>query len=839
MAKVRVIEAAKQHDMDAGELLDALVKLGVKGVRSHLSPVEEEDVDKAIESLGKTKPRKKVEDAGQGAPVVMVRRRKRETAAEHGEEHPHEEGVEAKDAGRAPEPVREPETPEAHEPPAPAAEAAEHATPVEAPAEEVAPAAPVAGQARAAAEEKPHRKEAREAKKAPEKAAEVPAGKPEESEKEFGLKVVRFIRPEERVETPPAFVPPQGAYPMSKQERETRKAERKVGKKKRVRKDERVEQRRVSQKTQITVPKAIKRRIKISDVITVAELAKRMGLKATEAIKSLMKLGILATINQPLDVDTATLVADEFGYEIENIAMAEEQILQRSEDRPEDLRHRPPVITVMGHVDHGKTSLLDAIRKTRVAAGESGGITQHIGAYRVETSRGTLVFLDTPGHEAFTEMRARGAKVTDIVVLVVAANDGVMPQTAEAINHATAAKVPIIVAINKMDLPDANPDKVKRELADKGLVPEEWGGDVICVPVSAKKGDGIDTLLEMIAIQAEVMELTANPDKPASGVVVEARLDRGRGPVATVLVHEGSLNLGDIVLSGHSYGRVRTLTNDQGKREKKIPPGLPVEITGLSGVPEAGDAFIVVETERMAKEISSKRLEKSRELEMAQHRRVSLEDLHLKIAEGEIKTLNVIVKADVQGSVEAVAQSLEKLSNENVKVLVILKGVGGILESDVNLAIASEAIIVGFHVRAESKARTLAEQSGVDIRIYDVIYDATDDVKLAMTGLLAPRLQEKPLGKAEVREIFRVPKIGVVAGCIVKEGTVTRSSKLRLVRDNVVLYEGTLSSLKRFKDDVREVKEGLECGLSIQGFQDMKVGDVLEFYEIEEIAQTM
>jgi translation initiation factor IF-2 len=414
-----------------------------------------------------------------------------------------------------------------------------------------------------------------------------------------------------------------------------------------------------------------------------------------------------------------------------------------------------------------------------------------------------------------------------------------MPQTVEAINHATAAKVPIIVAMNKMDLPDANPDRVKRELADKGLVPEEWGGDVICVPVSAKKGEGIDTLLEMIAIQAEVMELSANPDKLAGGIVVEARLDRGRGPVATVLVQEGTLNLGDIVLSGHSYGRVRTLTNDQGKREKKIPPGLPVEITGLSGVPEAGDTFIVVETERMAKEISSKRLEKSREMEMAQHRRVSLEDLHQKIAEGEIKTLNVIVKADVQGSVEAVAQSLEKLSNENVKVLVILKGVGGILESDVNLAIASEAIVVGFHVRAESKARTLAEQGGVDIRIYDVIYDATDDVKLAMTGLLAPRLQEKPLGKAEVREIFRVPKIGVVAGCIVKEGTVTRSSKLRLVRDNVVLYEGTLSSLKRFKDDVREVKEGLECGLSIQGFQDMKVGDILEFYEIEEIAQTM
>jgi translation initiation factor IF-2 len=532
-------------------------------------------------------------------------------------------------------------------------------------------------------------------------------------------------------------------------------------------------------------------------------------------------------------------VAGEFGYEIENVVLTEEAILGREEDRPEDLVARPPVVTVMGHVDHGKTSLLDAIRQTRVAAGESGGITQHIGAYKVETSRGTVVFLDTPGHAAFTEMRARGAKVTDIVVLVVAANDGVMPQTIEAIHHARAANVPIIVALNKIDLPDANPDRVKRELAEQGLAPEDWGGEVICVPVSAKKGIGIDQLLEMIALQAEIMQLTANPGKLASGIVVEARLDRGRGPVATVLVQEGTLSLGDVVLSGSNYGRVRTLTNDTGKREKKITPGFPVEITGLDGVPQAGSIFMVVENERVAKEISSRRQEKTREAEMLHARHVSLEDLHEKIAEGAIKSLRLIVKADVQGSVEALAQTFEKLVHEEVKINVIHKGVGGITESDVNLAIASDAIIVGFHVRAESKASQLAERSGVDIRLYDVIYAATDDVKLAMSGMLAPRTQEKILGRVQIREIFRVPKVGVVAGCMVTKGIVTRAAKLRLIRDNVVVYEGMLSSLRRFKDDVREVREGFECGLSIEGYNDIKVGDEVEFYQIEEIAQTM
>ncbi|NTU59718.1 MAG: translation initiation factor IF-2, partial [Deltaproteobacteria bacterium] len=665
------------------------------------------------------------------------------------------------------------------------------------------------------------------------------APKGEEAPKEeFKLKVVRFIHPEER---PAAAAPAIPAYrPQSKEEREARKAEKKSKKKGKGRRDDPVvDDRRAPQKTQITVPKAIKRRIKISEVITVSELAKRMGVKATECIKKLMGLGILATMNQTLDAETASLISDEFGYEIENTAVGEEEVLTRQEDNPEDLVLRPPVVTVMGHVDHGKTSLLDAIREARVAAGEAGGITQHIGAYEVETQRGPVVFLDTPGHEAFTAMRARGAQATDIVVLVVAADDGIMPQTIEAIDHAKAAKVPLMVAINKMDKPDADPDRVKRGLTEHGLVPEDWGGETICVPVSAKKRTGIDTLLEMIAIQSEVMELRANPNKPARGLVIEARLDRGRGPVATVLVQEGTLKVGDIVLAGGYYGRLRALTNDQGKRVKGAGPSIPVEITGLDGVPSAGQAFLVMDTERAAKEIASRRVEKAREEEMAQTRRVTLADLHTRIAEGEIKELPIVIKADVQGSAEAVAQALEKLSTDEVRVKVIHAAVGGITETDINLASASGAIIVGFHVRPEAKGAALAEQAGVDIRLYNIIYDATDDVKKAMGGLLSPTIEEKVIGRVEVRQLFRVPKIGTIAGCRVTQGVVQRSARLRVLRDSVVIYEGQLASLKHFKDDVREVKEGNECGLSIQNYNDIKEGDILEFYTQEEVERTL
>ncbi|MBE0617148.1 MAG: translation initiation factor IF-2, partial [Proteobacteria bacterium] len=654
---------------------------------------------------------------------------------------------------------------------------------------------------------------------------------------EFGLKVVRFIHPPTEDRGPASPAP----YHMSKEEREATRAARKAKKRKGGRKETvvRPELRRAAKQTQITVPKASKRRIRVNEVIGLSDLSQRMGVKATELIKKLLSLGVLATINQTVDADTAALVASEFGYEVENITVGEEEILARSEDRPEELESRPPVVTVMGHVDHGKTSLLDAIRKTRVAAGEAGGITQHIGAYAVEASRGPLVFLDTPGHEAFTALRARGAKLTDITVLVVAADDGIMPQTVEAIDHSKAAKVPIIVAINKMDKPDADPDRVKRGLTEQGLAPEDWGGDIICVPVSAKKGTGIDELLEMIALQAEIMELTANPNKPARGTVIEARIDRGRGPVATVLVQEGTLKVGDILLAGFNSGRIRSLTTDQGKRVKEAKPSTPVEVTGLDGVPTAGEFFQVVDSERAAREVAGKRAEKSREEEMAKARKVTLADLHTRIAEGLIKELPVIIKADVQGSVEALTQALEKIATDEVKIRVIHGAVGGITENDVNLASASQAIIVGFNVRPEAKAAAIADQGGVDVRLYNVIYDATDDLKKALAGLLAPTQEERVLGRAEVRQTFKIPKAGTVAGCFITQGVAQRNARLRLLRDNVVVYQGELASLKRFKDDAREVREGFECGLSIQNYNDVKEGDVIEFYVIEETERTL
>jgi translation initiation factor IF-2 len=601
---------------------------------------------------------------------------------------------------------------------------------------------------------------------------------------------------------------------------------------------------RAAQKTEITVSKAIKRKIRITDVITVGELAKRMGVKANDLIKELMRQGQMVNINYPLDFETAALIASEFSYEVENVAFDEDSLLSiagvaEQEVAEGTLQTRPPVVTIMGHVDHGKTSLLDAIREANVTAGEFGGITQHIGAYDVSINGRQITFLDTPGHEAFTAMRARGAQVTDIVVLVVAADDGVMPQTREAINHARAAKVPILVAVNKIDKADANLDRVRQELAEFNLLPEDWGGDTIFVNVSAKQRLNIDQLLEMILLQAEVMDLKANPDKHAQGTVVEARLDKGRGPVATVLVQQGTLHIGDPIVAGVHYGRVRTMTDDRGNPVKSAGPSFPVEVTGLTGVPEAGEMFHAVEDEKVAKEVAQHRAQKQREAELAKSSKISLEQLYARIKQGDVKELRVIVKADVQGSVEAVAESLGKLATDACRLLVIHSGVGAITETDISLAAASDAIVLGFNVRPAPKATAQAEADGVDIRLYNVIYDAVNDVRSAMEGLLAPTFEEEHLGRAEVREAFNITKIGTIAGCYVLDGKILRNAKARLLRDSVVVWQGKLSSLRRFKDDIREVASGYECGIGLENYNDVKPGDVIEVYELREVKATL
>jgi translation initiation factor IF-2 len=590
-------------------------------------------------------------------------------------------------------------------------------------------------------------------------------------------------------------------------------------------------------KTEITVTKTAKRVIRIADAISVSDLSQRLGVKAGDIIKKLMSLDIMATINQLIDIDAATLVAQDFEYSVEGVSPQEEMFLaEETEEEKGELTPRPPVVTVMGHVDHGKTSLLDALRETNVADSEFGGITQHIGAYHVHLKKGDITFLDTPGHEAFTAMRARGAKVTDIVILVVAADDGVMPQTVEAINHAKAAKVPIIVAINKIDLPNADVKKVQQGLTQYGLVPEEWGGDTIFVEISAKKGINIKGLLELVLLQAEMLELKANPSRLGRGVIVEARLDKGRGPVATILVHDGSVNVGDAIISGVHWGRVRAMMNDWGKRTDKAGPSIPVEILGLSGVPMAGDTFIVVKDEATTKQIASIRAKSMQMREIGQTAKVSLEDLYNKIREGEIKELGIVVKGDVQGSIEAIKDILEKLSTDTVKLNITHSAVGGITEGDIILASASNAIIIAFNVRPEPKVQALATKEGVDIRFYNVIYDVAEDIKKAMEGMLAPIVSEKVLGRAEVRQIFKVSKVGKIAGSYVVDGKIQRGARLRLIRDGVVIYEGKFSSLKRFNDDVKEVASGFECGISIEGYNDIKVGDVVEAYILEETA---
>ncbi len=590
-----------------------------------------------------------------------------------------------------------------------------------------------------------------------------------------------------------------------------------------------------------TPTEPIVREVTVPETISVAALAQKMSVKAAEVIKAMMKLGTMVTINQVLDQDTAIIVVEDMGHKAVRAKLDDPDAFLSETAHPGQvaLEPRAPVVTVMGHVDHGKTSLLDYIRRTRVASGEAGGITQHIGAYHVQTPRGMITFLDTPGHEAFTAMRARGAKVTDLVILVVAADDGVMPQTVEAIHHAKAAKVPMVVALNKVDKPDANPDRVKQDLAGQEVVPEEWGGDTMFVLVSAKTGQGIDKLLESVLLQAEVLELKSARDVPAKGIVIEARLDKGRGPVATVLVQSGTLKRGDVVLAGAVFGRVRAMLDENGKAVDSAGPSIPVEIHGMSDVPAAGSEVLVLGDERKAREIALFRQGKFRAVKLAQQQSSKLENMFEQIGEGSAKTLSVIIKSDVQGSYEAMAHALPKLSTSEVKVNIVHCGVGGITESDVNLALASKAVIIGFNARADAMARKLAESSGVDIRYYNIIYEAVDDVKAALSGMLAPEKKENVLGMVEVRQVFKISKVGTVAGCYVTEGLARRSARVRVLRDNVVIHDGELDSLKRFKDDAREVKAGFECGLSVKNFGDIKIGDQIEAYEVVEVARTL
>lgn len=592
-------------------------------------------------------------------------------------------------------------------------------------------------------------------------------------------------------------------------------------------------------KTEITIPKAIKRRIKVVEAITVAELAKKMGIKAGDIIKKLITMGMMANINQALDFDTAVLVASEFGYEVEQGSFDEENVLHLLDEDAAQKVIRPPVVTVMGHVDHGKTSLLDAIRKTNVIEGEAGGITQHIGAYHVNVDGGQVTFLDTPGHAAFTAMRSRGAQITDIVVLIVAADDGVMQQTREAADHARAAGVPIIVAVNKIDKPEADTVKIRREVSELGLVPEEWGGDTIFADISAKQGIGVDELLEMILLQAEVLELKASSEGRAKGRIIEARLDKGRGPVATILVQSGLLKQGDPYVCGVYHGKVRAMFNDKGQRVDEAGPSMPVEIQGISGVPQAGDEFVVVEDEKQAKQVSQHRLLKQRENELIKTSKLTLENLFDNIKEGAIKELNLVLKADVQGSLEAISDALEKLGTEEIKINLITSSTGSISETDINLASASNGLVVGFNVRPNAKVQDFADTENVQIRFYDVIYKLIDEIKVAMAGLLEPILEEKVLGRAEVRETFHVSKVGTIAGCGVSDGKIIRGSQARLLRNDIVIYDGKIDSLKRFKDDAKEVVSGYECGIGLEGYNDIKIGDVIEAYLVEEIAATL
>jgi translation initiation factor IF-2 len=782
----------------------------------------------------------------------------------------------------APEPEPEPEEqPEAEEAPSEALSAVEETVAPAAPADVTAePVSEAPAEKEAAAAESPEpavepEEKPTEAQKEP---SVEPQAKPKKKKKETAAKIIKLperpvqptaLKEPEAAGEAPVVEEPSAATP-AKDERGKKKGRKRGGEQEEAAPDKRFAKKKTSfrkkeviegadlysnrqrtrkgrkgakakavpigQKTQITTAKAIKRRIKIDETIVLSDLAKRMGIKASEMIAKLMGMGVMATVNQTIDYETASLVAAEFEYEIEKASFEEEEILKVAVvDDPEKLAPRPPVVTIMGHVDHGKTSLLDVIRKTSVTAGEAGGITQHIGAYTVTTEKGKITFLDTPGHEAFSAMRSRGAQVTDIVILVVAADDGVMPQTVEAVNHSKAAGVPIIVAVNKMDKPEANPERVTRQLSELGIVPEDWGGENIFVQVSAKAKTGLDELLEMILLQSEMLEIKANADKLAVGHVVEAKLDSGRGPVATVLVKEGTLKTGDPVVCGVHYGKVRALIDDMGRKVEDASPSTPVEIIGLSGVPMAGDEMVAVKDEKDAKQVSQHRIQKQRSKDLAKTSRLSLDKLFEKMQEGEVQDLNLIIKTDVDGSMEAIRDSLLKLSNVEVKINIVHAATGTITESDIFLATGSNAIIIGFNVRANAKVQEMAAEEHVDIRYHNIIYNVIQEIKDAIVGMMKSTFEERIMGRAEVRQTFHVPKVGTIAGSYVTDGKFERGQLTRLLRDGIVIYEGKNLSLRRYKDDVKEVQSGYECGVSLENYNDIKVGDVLECYYLEEI----
>jgi translation initiation factor IF-2 len=870
MSKIRVYELAKELNMDSKELEDKL-KAGGLDIKNHMSVLDESSYNKAMDIIKGGSTSQVIEEKRLNPGVI--RRRKKVVAVEP-ETHETEQATQP--------PLRAVEVP--HVPVEEAVEASptvikEDIIPVEKPAIEEEPImeevlseeATLVEQAPAGVEmPEPSEALAIKTKKAKKKQKDRPAriiSTPDQGPLKEAIAKKKEEAPAAIVHEPrEAFIPKQGITPAFEEEdirTGKKKKEKKKGDKKELESDIRLrhkkleiferadlyEDRRPRAKdkkgkggevkrlkhTEITTPKAIKRRIKIQEDVTVVELAKAMGVKAVELIKKLVALGVMVNLNSSIDFDSASLVAEDFGYELELEKFEIGSIVEEVVDKPEDMKPRPPVVTIMGHVDHGKTSLLDRIRSSNIAGGESGGITQHIGAYYVNAKGGDIVFLDTPGHEAFTAMRARGAKVTDIIILVVAADDGVMPQTREAVNHARAANIPIIVAINKIDKPEANPDKVIRELAELNLAPEEWGGQTIFGRISAKTGEGIDELMELILLQSEMLELKANPDKPARGTIIEAKLDKTKGSVATVLIKEGTLKNSDFFICGGNYGKVRAMTNHRGVKMISAGPSMPVEIYGISGVPMAGDEFIVVKDEKIARQIVDYRQVKIKEKERARTIIVNLEGLYEKIKEGKIKELNIILKTDVQGSLEALSEALGKLGTEEVKVKLIHSSTGAIKESDVMLASASGAVIIGFRVRANPRVTEVAERENVDINYYDVIYNLIDDIRKAMAGLLEPIYKENVIGRVDVKETFNVPKIGTVAGCYVTDGHVERNAMVRLLRDDVVVFDGKMASLRRFKGDVKEVAAGYECGIGLESFQDIKPGDVLEVYKVEHI----
>jgi translation initiation factor IF-2 len=844
MTKVRVYEVARELGVENRDLIQRIATLGIQ-VRNHMSVLDPVEVDRIKRSLGKDRSEAMVEERIRPTVVRRKRRKKTEEA----------EPVVAQTPASAQ--LEEPSL--AHTPP-PAAP-----TPIPEPQPMVEPeSAPSEAPALVAAEPTPEPAADAQRPQEPPRAAQQPAApeKPSEEPGEQG----RFshdplppgVMRRGKAKAPSATPLSEGArrrivaeHAAQREQHAPRRREirgrssigptgrpqGRPGKK-------RLQPGKKPKQTEITVPGAAKRLIRIEDNVQLQTLAQKMSLKATDVLMKLMELGVSGVhINSTLDADTAAVLAGEFNYEVENVALSEDQIVGDArgefEDKADDRAHRPPVVTVMGHVDHGKTSLLDRIRAADVVAGEAGGITQHIGAYRVDTDRGTVVFLDTPGHEAFTAMRARGAQATDIVILVVAADDGVMPQTREAVAHAQAAKVPIVVAVNKIDKPEANADTVRNELAALGLQPEDWGGDTVFVPCSAITGEGVDRLLENVLLQAELLELTANPSIPAEGVVLEAYLDRGRGPVANVLIRDGSLDAGDYVVAGGSWGRVRAMTDDRGKQIPSAGPATPVEVLGLAELPAAGDLFYEVTDQRKAQQVAGARKKPGTASVAPSGGLRGLDQFQALMQSGDVQELRLVVKADVQGSVEALQGSLTDLATEKVKVNVIHTGVGGITENDVMLASASQAIVLGFNVRPQGKASSTAKKEGVEIRTYSVIYEAIDEVKLAMKGLLAPKIVQEDLGKAEVRQTFGIPKIGTIAGCMVLEGKINRGAKARLVRDGVIVWEGPMGSLRRFKEDTKEVQAGMECGIGLQGFNDVKEQDIIECYQEKQVEATL